>query len=261
MGTGGGAGHPENYTNWQHRDSEWVAAYLNEQDVNLFLAPIHMWDKFYSFPLVKVVGSVPSEAQIDDDIFDADAAGSDSEFNIHYDPTTPARRTSGLDNRSSSGRKRSDSISAAIRSMESQRQVVATNSAEMAASMQSLVKMASSNSSTRPETVVSTDNIIKEINETEDTVVRFKAKLKKLKKKRNKASGNPKKLACIDSEIKRAKDIVGGLNLKMDQHASKLRKTSGGAAVELGTADDDISISSDSESTVDGGESDSSGSE
>ena len=93
MGMGGGAGHPENYTNWQHRDSEWVAAYLNEQDVNLFLAPIHMWDKFYSFPLVKVVGSVPSEAQIDDDIFDADAAGSDGEFNIHYNPTTPARRT------------------------------------------------------------------------------------------------------------------------------------------------------------------------
>ncbi len=260
MGMGGGAGHPENYTNWQHRDSEWVAAYLNEQDVNLFLAPIHMWDKFYSFPLVKVVGSVPSEAQIDDDIFDADAAGSDGEFNIHYDPTTPARRTAGLDNRSSSGCKRSDSISAAIRSMESQRQVVATNSSEMAASMQSLVKIASSNSSTRPDTPVSTDNIIKEINETEDTVVRFKAKLKKLKKKRNKASGNPKKLACIDSEIKRARDIVHGLNLKMDQHASKLRKTSSGAAVEeLGTGDDDIS--SDSESTVDGGESDSSGSE
>lgn len=144
--------------------------------------------------------------------------------------------------------------------MESQRQVVATNSSEMAASMQSLVKIASSNSSTRPDTPVSTDNIIKEINETEDTVVRFKAKLKKLKKKRNKASGNPKKLACIDSEIKRARDIVHGLNLKMDQHASKLRKTSSGAAVEeLGTGDDDIS--SDSESTVDGGESDSSGSE
>ena len=256
MGTGGGAGHPENYTNWQERESEWVAAYLNEQDVNLFLAPIHMWDKEYSFPLVKVVGSVPSESQIDDDIFDAcdaDDAGGDDEFHIHYDPTTPARESAGIPNRSSSGRKQSE-ISAAIRSMQSQRQVVATNSAEMTASMQNLVKIVSTSSSATG-TGAATD-IVKEINDTENTIVRFKAKLKSLKKKRKKACGNPKKLADIDSEIKWAKLIVEGLNLKMDKHANTLCEPSGGAAVgeELGTADDDVSSDS-SDSTVDGGES------
>ena len=257
MGTGGGAGYPENYTNWQQRESECVAAYLNDQDVNLFLTPIHMWDKFYSFPLVKVVGTVPTEAQIDDDTFIAEDAGGDDEFNIHYDPTTPTRvliGSGGDTTRSSSGRKRSE-ISAVLQSMESQRQVVATNSAEMAASMQSLVKLASTSSSLTG-TGAATD-IIKDINDTENTIVRFKTKLKTLKKKRKTASGNPKKLARINSEIKRARDIVDSLNLTMDQQAVTLRKASGVKTVrELGSTTDD-DISSNSESTVDGGESDS----
>ena len=76
--TGGGAGHPEKFHNWKNSDSKWIAYYLNDQECNLFLAVIHMSDKEFNFPMVKIMGSMPTKSQIDD-CFDVAAAANNDE--------------------------------------------------------------------------------------------------------------------------------------------------------------------------------------
>jgi hypothetical protein len=51
MGTGGGPGVPENFATWETQDESYVLLYT-QQDANLYLAVVHIWDKLYGFPFV-----------------------------------------------------------------------------------------------------------------------------------------------------------------------------------------------------------------
>ena len=212
-----------------------------------------MWDKEFSFPMVKIVGSVPKELQIDDDFFDD--AGSDDDFRIHYNPSTPAIGVSTVSHRSTSGRKK-DEISAAISSMASQRQAVAASAAEMTASMQSLVKIVSTSSS---HTVNGTTRAsIDDFNVTEDTIDRFEAKIRQLKKKRRKASSNSKRAAVITLEIKKKRALVVKLKSAMDIFSDTLPEANVSAEASVGTAveefgeNDAADDSSSDDDSVDG---------
>lgn len=248
MGTGGGPGYPENFNNWQVRDSEWVAMYLNDQKCNLFLTVIHMWDKQHQFPMVKIVCSVPPESQIDDCI-DGDVSFGQGEdgFCIRQ-PSTPY----------SSARKNRE-ISATLSTMASQRQSVAADSAEMIASMQRLEKVVTTSSSSTG--TVTTRVVVDDLNVTEDSIERFEAKIKKLRRKRKKAGNNTRKVARISSQISRYTDIVDGLEMAMDEFSAGLRKKEENVdtprdSIEEENVDSDDS-SNVSDNSIDDGEDDS----
>ena len=247
MGTGGGPGYPENFNNWQARDSEWVAMYLNDQKCNLFLTVIHMWDKQHKFPMVKIVGSVPPESQIDDCI-DGSGGGEEDNFRIHK-PSTPY----------SSARKNRE-ISDALSTMASQRQSVAANSAEMTASIQRLEKMVTTSSTTGSGT---TRVVVDDLNVTEDSIERFEGKIKKLKRKRKKAGNNSRKVAQISSQISRYTKIVAGLETAMDKFSAGLSQDVGEENVDMPRDsieeenDDSDDSGSRSDNSIDEGEDDS----
>jgi hypothetical protein len=67
-GTGGGDGDPVAYALWDQREPLAVVGYaMKNRAVNkAYLTVVHIWDKEYGFPLVKVKGSVPLQIAVDD---------------------------------------------------------------------------------------------------------------------------------------------------------------------------------------------------
>ncbi len=51
LGTGGGPGVPKNFATWETRDESYASLYM-QQDANLYLVVVHIWDKLYDFPFV-----------------------------------------------------------------------------------------------------------------------------------------------------------------------------------------------------------------
>ena len=66
VGTGGGPGAEENFAAWEQRDETNVVTYGIQQDSLIYLSVVHIWDKMYSFPLVRPKGPLPSDCQIED---------------------------------------------------------------------------------------------------------------------------------------------------------------------------------------------------
>jgi hypothetical protein len=69
MGTGGGPGAPKNFFTWETWDESYVLLYT-QQDANLYLAMIHIWDKLYGFPFVPRTrrDPMPDKCMIDDPV-------------------------------------------------------------------------------------------------------------------------------------------------------------------------------------------------
>ncbi len=67
MGTGGGPGAPRNVATWETRDESYILLYT-QQDANLHLAVIRIWDNLYGFPFVPRRDPMPDDCMIDDPI-------------------------------------------------------------------------------------------------------------------------------------------------------------------------------------------------
>ncbi len=67
MWTGGGPGAPENFATWETWDESYILLYM-QQDANLYLAVVHIWDKLYGFPFVPRRDSMPDDCMIDDPV-------------------------------------------------------------------------------------------------------------------------------------------------------------------------------------------------
>ncbi len=91
MGTGGGPGAPKNFATWETRDESYVSLYT-QQDANLYLAVVHIWDKLYGFPFVPRRDPMLDECMIDDPI---DFEYEEEEEDDHN--TNPMLRTTGPD--------------------------------------------------------------------------------------------------------------------------------------------------------------------
>ena len=89
MGTGGGAGAPENFSTWQTRDKTYVSTYI-QQATNLYLTVVHIWDKQVGFPFVPKRDPMPVDCMIDDPAFDVEQGDFDGDQNDNTaPPTTP----------------------------------------------------------------------------------------------------------------------------------------------------------------------------
>ncbi len=64
MGTGGGSGAPENFSTWPTCDETHVSTYI-QQNTNLYLAVVHIWDKQFGFPFVPKRDPMPVDCMID----------------------------------------------------------------------------------------------------------------------------------------------------------------------------------------------------
>jgi hypothetical protein len=240
-GTGGGSGHPENFNDWQARDPEWVTSYLNDQFCNLFLSVVHMWSKEYSDILVKTVGTVPLFSQVDDELdFDSNEDG----FMLHRHMTPKSGATL-------SARKQSNMV-AAMRDMATNRKAMTSDSNELATSVNKLVNLVGTRaSSSSLGKASSTRCVIDNINDAENTIDRFERKITILKKKRNKASNNSKKLLNINAKIKRARNIVANLEIAMESYSKQLETVAGGEIANNKSGDEGMEINNNNQSSSD----------
>ena len=229
MGTGGGSGRPENFSNWEERESGWVSSYLNDQLCNLYLSAIHMWDKEYSFVLVKVVGNVPEESQIDD----VNSGGS-SEYTIHR-PSSPwtLQRTSSK----SSSSKKHDNLVSVLENMSGKRDVVVAATTELNEKVNALVTMVTEQSkqSSKTKTEAAMD-IVNNINTTQTSIERFKDNLRKLRKRKKEEPTNE---SYIQSEITRTKRIINGFYKTLDMFTQELDGGSDGDFGDGSGSDDE----------------------
>lgn len=257
-GTGGGPGHPDNFNIWQERDAGWVTSYLNDQYCNLFLSAVHMWDKKYSFVLVKVVGSVPSAFQIDD-CFDASVVDDDEdddggEFRIrrHVSPMPGSTSRSHI---SSSARKQNDMLVSHLGEMEKGRQATAANTTQLTTSVNCLVNhLITRGSSTGTARGSSTGaqassteterEIMDNINSTQDSIDRFEDKMNTLKKRKSETRCS-KERAKITKQMEVTQKLVDNFNLMLVKYNAQLGDNVAGAIigdVDVGArTEDDIS--------------------
>ncbi len=67
MRTGGGPGVPQNFAKWETRDESCILFYT-QQDANLYLTVVHIWDKLYGFLFVPTRDPMPDKCMIDDPV-------------------------------------------------------------------------------------------------------------------------------------------------------------------------------------------------
>jgi hypothetical protein len=65
-GTGGGPGAPENFVVWEDRDPLHFITYPKQEEAHLYLTPVYMRDKEYSFLLVNIKDKLPPGCQVED---------------------------------------------------------------------------------------------------------------------------------------------------------------------------------------------------
>ena len=87
MGTGGGPGAPENFVVWQDRDPLYFINYPNQEEAHLYLTPVYMRDKEYSFLLVDVKDELPPGCQVEDNENIDDAVPSTAKKHTKEDET------------------------------------------------------------------------------------------------------------------------------------------------------------------------------
>ena len=82
-GTGGGSGDDVNYSSWQYRDETRLAGY-SEQQNQLYLTLIYMWDKEHGYAFVTTKDKLPEDCgrEDDDDIIKTPTTGKSEDDNI-----------------------------------------------------------------------------------------------------------------------------------------------------------------------------------
>jgi hypothetical protein len=122
-----------------------------------------MWDKDYSFPMVKIVSKVPLESQIDDYY---EAANNTEEFTI-CQSLFPEPGVSSSHHYKSTAACKQNEIDAVMSEMASDWQVEASSSTEFTACVNSLVKILTSS---RASLTKSARGIVDNINTTQNTI-------------------------------------------------------------------------------------------
>ena len=249
METGGGSGDPLLVVAWQEREPLDVVGYTTNKEADeVYLTPIHLWDKAYDFPLTVVKESGVSDGMgIDDD--DIDYGNHQGEED--WDVSTVATGATNLATPGTTKTKRKDTLQ--LQSiLRQQSKIQKAEREDFVSKMVAAIKDGLKDGEGEEDSKVDKQAKLQEaIAMSKDQLEKSKADLRILKRKRMKE----KELSCdspsnerlkkrflkADGEAKLAAKEVKTFQLTLESQVEQLRKLSSKGNGD--DKDDDIDLS------------------
>ena len=257
MGTGGGAGAPENFSTWQTRDETHVSTYI-QQATNLYLAVVHIWDKQFGFPFVPKRDPMPRDCMIDDSTFGVEQADFDAEQNDdnYAGMDTPPRPTTPIPSGTRTNLAQSKTPGSMSKSYQKEKglqnvlEKMNEGRQEVKEATREILDIMRTAGDSRSTPVSQPHEIVKQIQESMTLIEKCEKRMKTLSKRKQAINADTstkglKKMRTLSKSIKAEKTMIATLRDAMEYQRKILKATT----KSTGETDDDSTGSSDDDTS------------